>query len=73
MIGTSLSHYRIEELIGQGGMGAVYRAIDTRLGRVVAIKVITAGEAGSRSTRWITRMGLISSSWSWWAAGRSTS
>ena len=51
MVGTTLSHYRIEHLIGQGGMGVVYRAIDTRLGRVVAIKVIAPGAAGDRDRR----------------------
>ncbi len=51
MIGTTLSHYKIEDRIGQGGMGVVYRATDTRLGRAVAIKVIAADAAGDRDRR----------------------
>ena len=51
MVGRTVSHYRLIEKLGAGGMGDVYRAQDTRLTRAVAIKVLSASHAGNSERR----------------------
>src|SRR5512137_2603805 len=51
MVGTVLKHYRIETELGKGGMGVVYRARDTRLDRLVALKMIPPGLVASPERR----------------------
>ena len=50
-MGETISHYRLEERLGVGGHGVVYRAVDERLGRNVAIKLLSPELARKREMR----------------------
>ena len=49
LIGKTIDHYRIIEPLGEGGMAAVFKALDTRLNRVVAVKIIRPGKEKKES------------------------
>jgi serine/threonine protein kinase len=55
VIGRKIAHYEILDTLGQGGMGAVYKARDTQLDRLVAIKVLTPDKVANsdRKARFI--------------------
>ncbi len=45
---STIAHYRVETLIGAGGMGEIYKAVDSRLGRSVALKILPPDLSHSR-------------------------
>ena len=49
MVGTTISHYKVIEKIGQGGMGEIYCAEVTHLSRELAIKVVRTGLGGNQA------------------------
>ena len=62
MLGFQLGTYRIEAQVGEGGMGIVYRAFDTKLNRTVAIKVLSDDLADAAARRRFQREAQMASS-----------
>src|SRR5258708_30625849 len=60
--GAVLGSYRIESILGAGGMGMVYRAVDTKLNRPVAIKVLSEELADAEARRRFQREAQMASS-----------
>ncbi len=49
--GETLGHFQLEEFVGGGGMGVVFRAVDLRLGRTVAVKILTRDRSDADTLR----------------------
>jgi serine/threonine protein kinase len=61
--GARLGPYEVEHLLGAGGMGEVYRGLDRRLGRAVALKVISqrlVGDDARRGSRYCNSLKISS-------------
>jgi len=50
LVGERLGHFQLQDFIGGGGMGAVFRALDTMLNRIVAVKVLSQSQASDDET-----------------------
>jgi eukaryotic-like serine/threonine-protein kinase len=61
-VGTQLGAYRIDAVLGEGGMGIVYQAFDTKLKRVIAVKVLSNGLADAAARRRFQREAQTASS-----------